>query len=263
MSSTVAISKTDINVNIVEENHATVTFATSPSIVLQLSPAVGPEGHNGIGIPVGGATRQRLVKKSDADYDTEWVDQGVSGLDKYVQFNDAGLLGSDSNFKYDKNTKTLRLGIEDDIALPNNPLAMVGAIDDYLQVSVRNTHEGTSASSDYVATADNGTDDAFYVDIGINSSVYQSDDDNTKANDSYLWANGGDLHIIVETPEKELKIEIGGGASTDQILAITTSGIVMQEGKTINNRPEIYYGTGNPPSAIGKADGTLFFKYTP
>jgi len=27
------------------------------------------------------------------------------------------------------------------------------------------------------------------------------------------------------------------------------------------NRPEIFFGTGDPPSAVGLADGTLYFKY--
>ena len=34
----------------------------------------GKEGPAGKGFPVGGLTNQILAKKSDADYDTEWID---------------------------------------------------------------------------------------------------------------------------------------------------------------------------------------------
>lgn len=34
----------------------------------------GPQGDPGVGVPPGGAAGQMLVKKSGADYDTEWRD---------------------------------------------------------------------------------------------------------------------------------------------------------------------------------------------
>ena len=34
----------------------------------------GQPGKNGIGVPAGGITGQVLAKKSDDDYDTEWID---------------------------------------------------------------------------------------------------------------------------------------------------------------------------------------------
>ena len=39
----------------------------------------GPEGVAGKGFPVGGLTNQILAKKSDADYDTEWIDNNAKG----------------------------------------------------------------------------------------------------------------------------------------------------------------------------------------
>lgn len=30
---------------------------------------------------------------------------------------------------------------------------------------------------------------------------------------------------------------------------------------SIINRPEVFFGTGDPPTAVGKMNGTLFFKY--
>ena len=39
----------------------------------------GPEGVAGKGFPVGGLANQILAKKSDADYDTEWIDNNAKG----------------------------------------------------------------------------------------------------------------------------------------------------------------------------------------
>lgn len=34
----------------------------------------GQDGQDGVGVPAGGTTGQVLVKRSNADYDTQWVD---------------------------------------------------------------------------------------------------------------------------------------------------------------------------------------------
>lgn len=39
----------------------------------------GPDGENGIGVPEGGTTGQILAKKSNTDYDTEWINGGGGG----------------------------------------------------------------------------------------------------------------------------------------------------------------------------------------
>lgn len=35
---------------------------------------IGANGRDGVGVPVGGAEGQALIKKSSADHDTEWID---------------------------------------------------------------------------------------------------------------------------------------------------------------------------------------------
>ena len=47
-----------------------------------------------------------------------------------------------------------------------------GSVNDYLQINLQNYNSGISASTDYVATADDGTDSTYYIDMGINSSTY-------------------------------------------------------------------------------------------
>lgn len=38
----------------------------------------GVNGADGVGVPSGGTTGQVLAKKSNTDYDTEWVDEGAT-----------------------------------------------------------------------------------------------------------------------------------------------------------------------------------------
>lgn len=223
---------------------------------------VGTPGQPGVGVPSGGLVGQQLTKTGAQDFVTGWADpESPAGVDKEIQYNDALGFGSDSNLKWDKNTKTLRLGIEDDEPLPDNPLAMVGAVDSYLQAGIKNTSETSGASADWVATADNGDDETHYIDMGINSSVYDVEGDATKANDGYVQLEGGDLFLIAETPGTEIPIVIGGTSEDERVAAFTEEGLRMEAGKTITNRPEIFFGTGSPPAPAGLADGTLFFKY--
>lgn len=40
----------------------------------------GTNGTNGVGVPIGGTTGQVLVKKTNADYDTEWITASVGAI---------------------------------------------------------------------------------------------------------------------------------------------------------------------------------------
>lgn len=42
--------------------------------------AAGADGVDGQGVPVGGTTGQVLAKKTNTDYDTEWIDETGGGL---------------------------------------------------------------------------------------------------------------------------------------------------------------------------------------
>ncbi len=75
-----------------------------------------------------------------------------------------------------------------------NAIVGRGTIDNYLQLNIQNLSPGVIASSDVVATANNGTETTNYVDMGINSSG------NTSGvmggiNDAYLYNLGQNLLI--------------------------------------------------------------------
>jgi len=75
-----------------------------------------------------------------------------------------------------------------------NVISGKGNLNNYLQLNIQNTNQGTSASSDVVATADNGNESVNYIDMGINSENY-SQNFVGAANDAYLYSTGRHLHI--------------------------------------------------------------------
>jgi hypothetical protein len=75
-----------------------------------------------------------------------------------------------------------------------NVISGKGNLNNYLQLNIQNTNQGVSASSDIVATSDNGNEFTNYIDMGINSENY-SQNFVGAANDAYLYSTGRHLHI--------------------------------------------------------------------
>lgn len=75
----------NFNVIVDETNNQVIVNEYAQSIIIRSLGTVGPKGDNGndgadgVGVPVGGTTGQVLAKNSNADYDTEWVDQTGGG----------------------------------------------------------------------------------------------------------------------------------------------------------------------------------------
>ena len=64
----------------------------------------------------------------------------------------------------------------------------------YTQINLKNKNSGNGASGDVVITADNGTEEIHYVDLGINSSTYDAGYVGYE-NDAYLINAGKDLYL--------------------------------------------------------------------
>lgn len=103
-----------------------------------------------------------------------------------------------------------------------------GTINNYLQINIQNRSNGTNASSDIVATANNGTETANFIDMGINSSGFT----NTSypvvggINNAYLYSTGNDFVIGNGTSGKPLRFFTGGFANTNERMRIDGSGNV-------------------------------------
>jgi len=113
-----------------------------------------------------------------------------------------------------------------------------GSIDSYLQVNVKNSSSGTNASSDIVATADNGTDTTFYIDMGINGSNYSPSTENFGGpNDGYLYTYAKNLLIGTGKASTDIIFLLGGGVTktnTALRIAAPSANIIIGKGENTN-----------------------------
>jgi len=107
-----------------------------------------------------------------------------------------------------------------------NVIAGKGNLNNYLQLNIQNKNSGASASSDVVATADNGSETANYVDMGINSSGYSSSGITGGADNAYLYSAGNDFVVGNSTSGKNLIFFTGGTATTNERMRIQSGGNV-------------------------------------
>ena len=115
--------------------------------------------------------------------------------------------------------------------LDHTVLQMTGNIDNYVQVNFQNINSGNFASTDFVATADNGTDDYGYINLGINSSTFtDAGYPGFFPNDGYLIhhgapAVGGNLIILSELADSAIKLMVGDYDAANVKATVTNSGL--------------------------------------
>ena len=120
-------------------------------------------------------------------------------------------------------------GVPSFTSLGSNVVAQFsGNVNSYSQINFENINSGNRASTDYIATADNGNDTDNYVNMGIASSTYNYPDFSAYGpNDGYLHNNGGNLLINPETPGKIIKFVVGGSLSSDLIATLSNTTFSM------------------------------------
>ncbi len=121
-----------------------------------------------------------------------------------------------------------KLLVDAGVTTSYNLMTGKGFINNYLQINVQNESNGNTASSDLVATSDNGDESNNYIDMGINSSGFT----NTAypvisgANTAYLYATGNDFVIGNATASKNLRLFTGGFAAANERMRIDGTGNV-------------------------------------
>ena len=155
-----------------------------------------------------------------------------------VIFAHEGAWESNANFIFDIATGKVQvnsaIGIGDNVEyLPNNPLALQGEVDSYLQVNLRNTSTHVDATSDYIVTADDGDDSHFFGDFGIANSLYASEVwSNIVPHDAYLYVDGGNLVLGTLTVGKNLQFFISEtdheSVPTDTVMTISATGVDLR-----------------------------------
>jgi hypothetical protein len=131
-----------------------------------------------------------------------------------------------SNFFWDETNKTFTIGGAG-YELPQSTISTSGNINNFLQINNQNLSNGNDASTDFVATADNGSNSNFYIDMGINGSHYaQASYDIGKGDDGYLVAQGGNLDLGAGATGDSVILFTGGNNTTNRALSIDGSQII-------------------------------------
>ena len=179
-----------------------------------------------------------------------------------------------------KPTGTSVTGVNSVLAGPTfTPLAntmggFVSNVNSYTQLTIQNKNTGTDATTDFIATADNGSDTVNYLDMGIINSGY---DANTPTNslgnivfaaDTYMYAqgntgnasqSGGNLAIGTTVPGKNVKIFAGGVNNSSIIANIANTGVTVTGNVTVSGGSFVGNGAGLTNvtvNAAGNIQGT-------
>jgi hypothetical protein len=132
-------------------------------------------------------------------------------------------------------TNPEKLKVDAGVTSSFNVISGYGSINSYLQLNIKNSSNGTYASSDIVATNDIGTEDKGYIDVGINSSNYSELEYKiTGKNDGYIICVGNDggayvgghLAIGTSSTGAAIKFFTGGTSNTNERMRIDASGNV-------------------------------------
>lgn len=105
-------------------------------------------------------------------------------------------------------------------------LCVTGTENAYMQFNIQNKSAGSSASTDIVATADNGSDSTHYIDLGINGSNGASTPFST-ANHGYLYTIDDPLNIGALGASSYITFNTTGGTSPVERLRITSTGSLV------------------------------------
>jgi hypothetical protein len=122
-----------------------------------------------------------------------------------------------------------------DIVFPGVVGQFVSNNENYLQVNLQNLNG--NGSSDYVATADVGTDSVYYIDLGFSGSDYDNLSPNNSLGtslyplDEYVYVQGntghpgGNLVIGTTVTGTQIKFIVGGVDSQNVVATVNTTGL--------------------------------------
>jgi hypothetical protein len=150
-------------------------------------------------------------------------------------------------------------------ATPDTIIQSAGNFNSYVQNNSQNINAGSQATTDWVATASNGTDTTYYVDLGIagggysNASPYNSLGTSLWPNDAYLYAQGnvagqpgGNLVVGTSIPGTVTRILAGGVNSSNVVATFANTGVTVSGNLTVSGNI-----TGNISGNTVAAQGTF------
>lgn len=192
---------------------------------------------------VGGvASGENLILSSTSDATKGSI---LFGNSVYDEANNRMAIGTTSF----NGTNPEKLLVDAGVTSSVNVFKGTGSINSYLQLNIQNTSTGTGASSDVVATADNGTETTGFIDMGINGSNYTGGVMGG-SNDAYLYnigaGSGGNLLIGAGSSGKSLYFLTGGTsqAANTRMQIDATGNATFTQGVSSSGSPVALTVTG-------------------
>ena len=114
------------------------------------------------------------------------------------------------------------------LSLPNAIADFTDTTNSYLQLNLRNTSSGDTASTDIILTSDIGTDTANFIDFGVNNSGFlpSASWSINGANDGYLYSASNNLSLGSAGITSYVSIFTGGLSSTNERIRVISTGNV-------------------------------------
>ncbi len=240
---------------------ATVAYSISPAIAIGNAAVVN--GNSGIAIGNGssiGNVSNATVLGAGASATSTATNSTAIGYNASATLANEIILGDRSNSGLSvgigtesfSGTNREKLLVDASTSTSVNAIVGRGNNNNYLQLNIQNQNGGTLASSDVVATADNGSETTNYVDLGINSSGYSATGILGGANNAYLYTTGNDFVIGNSTNNKSLIFYTTTSGVNTERMRINNTGLIPGQDNT--------YSAGNTTNrwtAVWATNGTI------
>ena len=190
----------------------------------------------------------------------------ASGLKDWIQYrgNTLGSFAADSNFQWDTNKNSLRIGVAPVASNLDILVAVTEDVNDSVEVSAQNKNSGIWSTIDFSVANDLGDDTSYFGDFGMTSSNYSLTDG--VANEVYIYSNSAIFTIGTETNDK-MELYAGGFDTWNIMMTFfpdVTDGVTAKDNLIdvtspiqLWNRP-----TSERPTTITGHDGGMAYNTT-
>jgi hypothetical protein len=194
------------------------------------------------------STNQTVKVRITAGLGSGTIMAGQGTYAKITQINQAFALNNINGITVTGNATVGNLiaGVTGYTILPNIVAQFTSNVNSYGQINAQNINSGTDATTEIVATANNGTDTIFFVDLGIAGNTYDNASPSNSlgtiiyANDAYLYAQGntsanvgGNLAIGTSTASRVVTVFAGGINNTSTVATFANTGLTAAGNLTV------------------------------
>jgi hypothetical protein len=211
------------------------------------------------------------VLSNDGSGNLTWVvpsSSGVTGTGvngAITLWNGTSTVTADSNYTFSTaNSKLTQTLTGTPIANANSWYEGTRTLDGVTQFNIRNASNGTSASTGFIATGDNGSDAANFTEFGRNSSTYNVAAQNfVLASAGYILQDTGDFGVAVANGTYYLAV--GGTTTTQRKTAVSNQTHIFTNNgysHTWTNATNSTWGSDSMTSSVAARTVDLRAQYT-